>query len=199
MKLKNTEQTSIKKRKKGKYVAFVAGISISTLTLLFIEEQRMNTHQETTINSEFNHYSGIYKNVLLQMDDTQFDKKFIDIYKNGNFLYKGKEYDIDSLYATKAKDGNNYIVEAGEDYDFFTKKKIDPIKPIALKKTTLFWNAYQDNVFHKKEIVPEDHLLDSYLQEWDGLKHQKVPERLAEDLTRKEYQESLTERQNQKR
>ena len=200
MKLKNTEYLQIKERKKGKRIGLLAGLSVTTLCLFYVAENNKEyASMDTTMNSEYNYYASIYLDALNEIANFSFDKNFVDIYRNGKFLYKDYEYSIDDLYVTKATDGNTYIVEAGEDNDFFTQKEIEVIKPIALKKSTLFWNAYQNKVFHDKNINLEEMLWKQYLQNWDGKKHQKVPELLAEDITKEQYAKELKERQNQKR
>lgn len=135
----------------------------------------------------YNAYSRVYLDTISELDKTQYDEKFIDIYRNGKYYIDEIEYDVSELYIVTTESGENHIIKAGENkYDILTKQTIEEKKVNiqCLRNTSIFYTLYQDGLITSKEIKLDKNVLAKYIKQWDGQNQYEVPELIADKEAR---------------
>lgn len=202
MRLNNTkENIEIKKHTKAKRIAVTTGIIITSLFIIFSKREKetsveindiSNDKEVTTIDDEFNRYSGIYLEELKKINTEDFDSNFINIYENGTVTYNNKTYPLKDLFLKSMDDGSNYLTLAGEKTDFLTGVSIaDKTKTssIKFKNSSCFLKMYEDGIITDTNINLDKDTTNGYVSSWDGKGHTATPDLKARFEADKIYNE----------
>lgn len=170
-----------------KYI--IGGVLVTTLFISCAKPN--NIKKEYDLGQEqYNYYSTEYMNAINNMNESEFDNNFINIYKNGTYTINNQKYEINTIYISKLKDGSVHIYKAGENnYDiinsneFYEKKKV----VCCFRDSSVFFKLYEDGVFTNENIEIDNQILQDYINEWDSTKHTKLPELKADSEASKKY------------
>lgn len=187
--MRNTKKEySIKERnikKKGLYIggigvfALLAGLTISSL----------KTNKNKDGEDRYGYYSISYLDAKKNMDESNFDQNFINLYNKDNISIGDNSYSSRSIYIVKNNDDSVYLIKAGENTtDLLTGKEFEyDRKNICLfKDSTIYANLYDNGKLNEDlKFDPSD--LTSLIQTWDGEKHDKTPELYAEKQASEAY------------
>lgn len=198
MKIKNTEQSiKIKSKNYGKRITIMSGIIITTLFSNYTKNSKNeiikeNKRIESTMDSEYNKYTNIYQNVVLNLDDKYFDSKFLALYNNLNMTLQidEKKYSLDEVYLKELEDGSYHLIKAGENkIDLLSNENLDiGTSKGKLKDASFFYQMYKDGILNFENINIDKVLFQQYIDSWDGKIHEEVPGLKAKMKTDEIYQ-----------
>lgn len=180
--MKNTEKkVNIKQKNILRNKVFIGGVGVFAL-LSGITINKLKSNDIIEGEEKYGYYSSIYLSSIQNLDLDYFDNDFIRLYKKDKYLIGNKEYLSSSVYIVKNKDASVYLIKAGENTtDILTdqEKEYDRESICLFKDSTVFYNMYANGLIDK-EMKLDPVQIQSYIQKWDGKKHDKTPELYAE-------------------
>ena len=197
--LNNTKnELKITKRKKGKMIALMAGITASSMLISIINPKAVNaqtTNQEEYYgNDARDYYFSIYEKIYKELNMEEFDSKFIDLYNNGIILEDEKEYPLEEVRVKRNSTNNEIHFILLDDFqkDIITGNTIESIETgywPAFRDTTIFYEMYKDGKFKENKITLDEEVLE-YAKDWNGEIHTEIPRLKAEKETNEIYKKT---------
>ena len=199
MDLKNTDKKySIVSKNNRQRRIIAGGLAATSLFLLLassnISKKQVNSTNEQTEYYEnydgYNYYNSIHLNVLNNMDDSQFDESFIDIYDNGKYIINGNKYDVNEIYISKLEDDSVHLYKAGDNNtDVLSGENLSSkkVKSCCFRDSSIFESLYRSGCFVNKQALINSNI-SKLLNSWNGEKHLKTPQLMANKEASEAYQ-----------
>lgn len=162
--------------------------------------QATNNNVSTEDNSKYildcegyGYYSIKYSESLRNIDPSNYDQKFYEIYKNVTYSYNNKNLNGNSVYIVQYDDGSTHLVDSNNNkYDLLTGKPITAKKTniVLWKESSNFYELYKSGVITDNVVL----LSSSYsgvINDWDGKKHYQTVDLVAEQKAEEEYQKKF--------
>lgn len=176
-----SKKCKIKNKNTKKMVILAGGIVVFSLAGS-IKFKQKNTEEY------INYYSHFYLESINRTDDV-FDQKFVNIYNKEDIAIGNKTYKLNSLYLIKNSDDKVYLKVAGEDnIDILTNESFGRNRKeiCAFRDSSLFYVLYQNGILKQNGIENPNEFI-NIINTWDGEKHDKTKELLAEKRASEEY------------
>lgn len=162
---------------------------VATNFLLNNSVSAENNQYEEYLQNHFRYESDVfnyYQRLENLTREKDYDKSIAELYHNGSMLINGQTYSLGSFLLRYSKDAENHNLHLISSYDdcqdiltrSYEEYKYDGI--VKFKDTTAFINYILDTNTeidreHNIIIVDNDRLL-FYINNWDGMRHDRVAE-----------------------
>lgn len=195
------DKKTIMKRNIKFQKAIASGLVVFSLTgviwgLSNNNEKRNDISSEGTQASyiadseEYLFYSGKYSEYLKKNNKEDFDSIFSQIYENARFLFNGNEYKCKAIYIVSYDDGSIHLVDANNNkYDLLTGELISAKRTniVPFRESSLFYELYLNGIITSSDIQLSNNFK-TYIESWDGTKHNQTLDLSAEAYAKDEYQ-----------
>ena len=200
MKVNNTNNDYTIKKKKNIQKKYLAGgiiisslfISLATTNLSRnIVNNNDNIKTERELGEEkYNYYSKKYLEALKELNNKEYDDKFLDIYSNGKYIINGKEYNTKEIYIVQAGDNSIHLLgPESNDIDILTGKTFDQKRKtiMCFREASIFYEMYKAGIINDTTINIDNNTLKQYISNWDGKEHYETQELEAEKKAHDAY------------
>ena len=190
MNLNNTsEPKKIVKRdiNLGKFVS--SGIFVFSLATLVFSANKLN--YKILDSEEYGFYSVHYLENLDNVKLEDYDYNFNQIYDNVTYKCNKKNYSGMSIYIVSYDDGTVHLIDSdNRKKDLITNEPIigKRTKIMPFKQSSVFYDLYSLGVIKDENVILSSDYL-NVIAGWNGEKHYKTIDLVAERETSLQYQE----------
>lgn len=189
MKLNNTQEKRKIIRKNVPLNKIVIGgvVVFSLATVLFSANQMK---PKILDSEEYGYYSTHYIENLHNITPDNYDSAFNEIYKNVSYSYDGNTYSGSAIYIISYDDGSVHLVDSNNrTHDLLTNEELTTKRKyvVPFKESSIFYELYESGIIQDENIQLSSTYSDM-IRSWDGKKHYKTVDLVAEKETRAEYQ-----------
>lgn len=163
-------------------------VTFSLATVLFSANQMK---PEILDSEEYGFYSTHYIENLHNINPDDYDSKFDEIYKNVSYSYDDNTYSGLAIYIISYDDGSVHLVDSdNRKYDLLTNEVLTAKRKnvVPFKESSIFYELYESGIIEDENVQLSSAYSDM-ISRWDGKKHYKTVDLVAERETSAEYQE----------
>lgn len=189
MKLNNTQEKRKIIRKNVPLKEVIAGgLVIFSLAAVVFSANQMKS--EILDSEEYGFYSTHYIENLHNINPADYDSKFGEIYENVSYSYDGKTYSGLAIYIISYDDGSVHLVDSNNRaHDLLTNEELTAKRKhvVPFKESSIFYELYESGIIQDENVQLSSSYSDM-ISRWDGKKHYKTVDLVAERETSAEYQ-----------